>query len=130
MIITKQRYLEILDTNLALDPMAWFGDEPAENAIAEDFVYSGDAAIALVEQDEALWDCAGWVADIAREVLQTRLNYDLERLRAIALRLLETIPDEPPDEELAANLRYIADGDFCVVFEGAHCSLMGRVGNE
>ena len=125
MLVTKERYLEILEANLSLNPDSWFEDEPSEEGMGEeDFVYSGDLAIALVEQGETFWECPGWVADIARELLQTRLNYDLPRLKAIAHRLLTTLPSEPSDEDLVANLRYLADGEFCVVFEGACCSLL------
>ncbi|GAB4469459.1 MAG: hypothetical protein OHK0037_27700 [Elainellaceae cyanobacterium] len=123
-MMTKERYLEILDANLSLDPLAWFTDAPADGE--DDFQYSGDAAIALIEQGETFWDCPGWVADVARELLQIRLGDDLARLRAIAQKLLPTVPDEPPDETLVAKLRYLADGEFCVVFEGEHCSLLGQ----
>lgn len=115
-MITKERYLEVLEQNLALNSDFWFDDSGED--VPDDFEYSGKAAIALVEQGETFWECPGWVADIAREFEHILFDGNLIRLRLTAEWLLKTMPNDSPDEELAAKLRYLADGEFCVVFEG------------
>ena len=114
--MTPSTYLEVLDANLNLDSDAWFDDSGED--IPDDFQYSGDAAIALIEQGETLWDCPGWVADIAREFTILLFDGNLIKLRLMAKWLIPTVPEDFLDSQLAGKLRYIADGDFCTAFEG------------
>lgn len=117
-MITKERYLEVLEQNLSLDSDSWFDDSGED--IPDDFQYSGKAAIELIEQGETFWECPGWVADIAREFEHILFDNNLIRVRLTAEWLLQTIPEDVPDEDLAAKLRYLADGEFCVVYEGEY----------
>lgn len=63
--MTPQKYLAILDENLALADGDWFDDPDFE--FSDQFTYSGAAAVELLGQGVPLWDCPGWVADMARE---------------------------------------------------------------
>ena len=114
--MTPAQSLKTLEANLNLDSDSWFDDSGED--LSDDFQYSGAAAIELLEIGETLWNCPGWVADIARELTILQFDGNLIRLRLTAEWLLPTVPDDLIDSELIGKLRYIAEGQFSTAFEG------------
>lgn len=128
MRMTKARYLQILYSNLDANPELWLKaeDELTVEEVKQveregNLMYSGEAAMRLLEQGETFWSCPGWVADIAREFEYPDFS-NLLRLRLLAQQLLTTAPDDCLDDELVGKLRYLAEGQFCVVYEGYVCN--------
>lgn len=87
----------------------WANDEP---------VYSPDVAVKMLDDGVTYWTHPGWSKDVWQLLTDWANDGNLIRSRLTAAWLLGTIPDDYPDDELKANLGYLADGQFPVVFEG------------
>lgn len=69
-----------------------------------------------------LWDEPLWWADIGSYCFPFKhWPHDLEKAQRVAQALVQHCPEDPLDPDIIAKLRYLADGEFCVVFEGETC---------
>ncbi len=81
-----------------------------------------DVAVKMLDDGVTYWTHPGWSKDVWQLLNEWANDGNLIRVRLTAAWLLGTMPDDYADDELKAKLDYLADGQFCIPFEGISSS--------
>ena len=103
------------DDLLAFDD--WWGSE-------NETIDTAEMAIEMVQEGIFLWEDSLFWRDLGFYLFPVGMPQffdNLIKMRMLAEAIVSNAPEYPLDPELIARLRYVADGQFCVAYEGEYC---------
>jgi len=118
----KTRFCEAFEIGMRMeDEWAQWFDPSLPQTLPDEYEYSPDVVIAMLDSGETYWSHPGWIQDIWRILDDWANAGKLIRLRLTAQWLLSTLPHDPIDGDLGERLYLLATGQFCEAFEGEAC---------